>query len=214
MQHTLNDRMLTFAGLFQAAGLVSRTATKGKIIDNYVESSINSLFKINTASVEDIYDGSIHLRFGLEMLMNQMNNKSKFRDIEVTRYAITLLYLEKKLSKNPDMLQTLKEGLDVAQSQAEYFSACHENVIASLADLYKRTISTLNPKIMVTGDETLLQDSNNANLIRALLLAGIRSAMAWRQCGGNRFQLLFKRKAIHTEAKNILDNLPSINTLV
>ncbi|NOY67378.1 MAG: high frequency lysogenization protein HflD [Gammaproteobacteria bacterium] len=214
MQHSLNDRTLTLAGLFQAAGLVSRTANQGKKIDSSVETSINSLFKINSQSVEDIYNGAIHLRFGLEMIRKQMDSKSELKDIATTRYVITLLYLEKKLSKNPEMLKTLEQGLDVAQSQADYFSPCHENVIGGLADLYQKTISTLNPKVMVTGDQTFLRDTDNANLVRTLLLTGIRSAMAWRQCGGSRLQLLFKRRALHAEAGRILDNLPGINTLV
>lgn len=214
MQHTHNERTLAFAGLFQAAGLVERCANHGKKIDSFVETSIKSLFKIDTKSVDDIYDGAIHLRFGLKILIKQMGEKSALRNIEVTRYAITLLYLEKKLSKNADMLNVLQQGLDVAQAQADYFSPCHDNVIANLADLYQKTISTLSPKIMVTGDAQRLQNTSNANLIRALLLTGVRSAMAWRQCGGNRLQLLFKRRATHNEAKRILDNLPSINTLV
>jgi len=214
MQHTLNDRVLAFAGLLQATGLVRRIANQGKQIDSSVETSIKSLLKINTNSVEDIYGGAAHLRFGLETMLTQMGRKPDFRDIEVTRYAITLLYLEKKLSRNPDMLNTLQQGLDVAQSQADYFTPYHENVIASLAGLYQKTVSTLTPKIMVTGEERLLQDTANADLIRALLLAGIRSAMAWRQCGGNRLQLIFKRHVMTREAQSILDNLPSINTLV
>ena len=214
MHHNLNDRVLAFAGLLQATALVRRIANQGKQIDTDVETSIKSLLKINTNSVEDIFDGAINLRFGLETMLTQMGRKPDFRDIEITRYAITLIYLEKKLSNDADMLKTLQQGLDVAQSQADYFSPCHENVIANLAGLYQKTVSTLTPKIMVTGNENLLQDTANADLIRALLLAGIRSAMAWRQCGGNRLQLIFKRRTMTLEAQSILDNLPSINTLV
>jgi len=214
MQHPLNDRVLAFAGLFQAAGLVKRTANQGRQTDVFVETCIQSLFKIDADSVESIYNGAIHLRLGLETLVKQMDSNPEFRDIEVTRYAITLLYLEKKLSRDTEMLQTLTKGLDVTRAQADYFSDCHENVIASLAELYQKTISTLTPKIMVTGDERLLQDNENANLIRALLLAGVRSATAWRQCGGNRLQLIFKRKQIVREAKTLLGKLPAIDTMI
>lgn len=41
-----------------------------------------------------------------------------------------------------------------------------------------------------------LQDSRNADKVRALLLAGIRSAMLWRQLGGRRWQLLFSRRKL------------------
>jgi high frequency lysogenization protein len=44
----------------------------------------------------------------------------------------------------------------------------------------------LSPRIMVNGDPAHLNNPENANRIRALLLAGIRAAMLWRQSGGGR----------------------------
>ncbi len=214
MNHTLHERVLTLAGLFQCAALVRRTATEGKLIDAATEASINSLFVTSPESVEEIYSSEAHLRLGLSVLIKQMGNDARQRDMELTRYVITLLYLEKKLSKSRQMMQKLDDGIDIAQSQAEYFSVTHENVIASLAELYQNTISTLTPKVMVSGDSERLQDNDTANLIRALLLAGIRSAVAWRQCGGTRLQLIFKRRIIVQEAEAILAKLPAIDTLV
>jgi len=213
MNHSLNDQVLCFAGLFQAASLVKRTANIGRKIDYAVDACINSLFVIDAESVEQIYGGSAHLRLGLETLIKQIG-QAELRDIEITRYAITLIHLEKKLSRQQPLLTILEQGIDTAKSQAEYFSCSHDNVIGNLADLYQKTISTITPKIIVTGDESMLRMPANAMLIRTLLLTGIRSAMAWRQCGGSRWQLLFKRKAILNEAKAALDNLPRIDTVV
>ena len=42
-------------------------------------------------------------------------------------------------------------------------------------------LSTLRQRIQVHGDMRNLQQPNNASKIRALLLAGIRSARLWRQ---------------------------------
>jgi high frequency lysogenization protein len=39
------------------------------------------------------------------------------------------------------------------------------------------------------------------------LLAGIRSAVLWRQLGGTRFQLLFSRKRIVSDAEELLELL-------
>lgn len=44
-----------------------------------------------------------------------------------------------------------------------------------------------------------LQQPNNAAKIRALLLAGIRSARLWRQLGGHRWQLVFSRSKLLKE---------------
>ncbi len=214
MKHSLNDRVLTLAGVFQATALVRRCANQAKNIDRDVETCINSLFITNPDTVEDIYAGAIHLRYGLDTLIAQLGNNASLRDAEISRYVITLLYLEKKLSNNRSMLDMMADGINSAKEQADFFTPAHENVIAALADLYQRTISSLRPRIIVNGDPQLLQDPHNAQLIRTLLLAGIRSAIAWRQCGGTRWQLLFKRRAILDEAQRTLDNLPIINTMV
>ena len=214
MKHSLNDRVLSLAGVFQATSLVKRCATQGIKIDNDVQTCINSLFNINPDSVEAIYASTIHLRHGLTTLIAQLGNNADKRDTDISRYFITLLYLEKKLSRSDTMLATLATGISNAQEQAGFFTSTHENVIAALADLYQQTVSTLNPRIMVNGDPIHLQDTQNADLIRTLLLAGIRSAMAWRQCGGTRWQILFKRQAILNEARSTLDKLPTIDTRV
>jgi high frequency lysogenization protein len=214
MKHSLNDRVLTLAGVFQAASLVKRCASQGQNIDKDVETCINSLFNTNPDSVEDIYAGGIHLRLGLNTLIEQIGNNANLRDAEISRYVISLLYLQKKLSRSKTLLATLADGINKAQEQARFFTPAHENVIAALADLYQQTISTLSPRIIVNGDPLVLQDPQNAQLIRTLLLAGIRSAMAWKQCGGTRWQLLFKRQALLDEARNTLDKLPTIDARV
>lgn len=214
MSHSLNDRVLAIAGVFQAAELVNRTAYKGRTIDANVETCITSLFKIDTNSVEDIYGSRSNLQMGLNTMLVQMGSKTGSRDVNIPRYVVSLLHLQKKLSRNNALLKTLTDGLARAQEQVNYFTLTHENVIAGLADLYQQTISTLTPKIMVSGQPERLQESDNAHLIRALLLTGIRSSMAWHQCGGSRWQILTQRKTILREARSILDNLHSIDTRV
>jgi high frequency lysogenization protein len=54
------------------------------------------------------------------------------------------------------------------------------------------------------GDHNYLQQTRIASQIRALLLSAIRSAMLWRQVGGNRWQLLLQRKALAAQVDNLL----------
>jgi high frequency lysogenization protein len=68
------------------------------------------------------------------------------------------------------------------------------DIIAALAELYKDTVSSLQPRIMVKGEESVLRNTDSKNMIRALLLAGMRAAVLWRQRGGNRIRLIFQRK--------------------
>jgi high frequency lysogenization protein len=108
------------------------------------------------------------------------------------------------------LLQKIANGIERAQSQAEHFSITHDNVIASLADIYSETISTLRPRVMVNGEHNHLANSDNANKIRALLLAAMRSAVLWHQNGGSRWQVMFNRKSFVQEAEKILKANPRV----
>jgi high frequency lysogenization protein len=76
-----------------------------------------------------------------------------------------------------------------------------------LGQLYKDTVSQLSPRIIINGEQQHLSNENNASRIRALLLAGLRSAILWRQCGGSRLSLLFNRKRYETETHLLLREL-------
>src|SRR5690606_17906725 len=156
---------------------------------------IRSLFVVDAEATVDIYGDLSALRHGLQVLQRQMGSSGEDRDLDLTRYALSLLTLERKLAARKDLLATISEGLQRAERQREHFHTTHDTVIAALADIYVNTVSTLQPRIMVTGEHGHLQNPDTANRVRALLLAGMRAAVLWNQSGGGRLQLLFKRKA-------------------
>ena len=196
------DRCIALAGVFQAAGLASRIARRGMADSNAMESSLYSLFQVDAATVKDVYGGLSGVSDGLKILLEQLIGE-KARNIDITRYVISLLHLERKLSKRPAMLQELSEGIKGTTRQLEHYPLLHPNILAAMADLYSETISTLRPRIMIQGEPLHLQNTENVNRIRALLLSGIRSAMLWRQCGGNRFQVLLGRKRLTDTANSL-----------
>jgi high frequency lysogenization protein len=206
MKHTEKERVIALAGVFQAAHLVHQVGQIGSHINDAIESSIHSLFVTETEDAADIYNGSAGVITGLGTLFSQLGGDGgSTRQADVTRYALSLLALERKLSSQPAMLAMISEGIELAGSQVEYFgSETHENVVGRLADIYQQTISNLKPRIMVKGDAALLQRPENANLIRALLLAGIRSAVMWHQCGGSRWHFIFRRKKILAICRQLL----------
>lgn len=59
-------------------------------------------------------------------------------------------------------------------------------------------------RLQIHGEMQFLQNPRNAERIRALLLAGIRSATLWQQLGGNRWQLFFSRRKILNDAYALL----------
>lgn len=197
------DRCIALAGVFQAASMAAQMAESGTAESESMEASIRSLLKINADSVEDVYGGLRGVELGLRLIQRQLGDKQT-DNVMVTQYVIALLHLEGKLRKQPAMLQQIKEGIELADRRMEHFPLLHANILAQLADIYSNSISTLKPRIMVQGDPLHLQNPDNVNRIRALLLAGIRSAILWRQCGGGRFQVIFNRKKLAAEARRLL----------
>jgi high frequency lysogenization protein len=192
---------LALAGIFEAATQVEKLATTGlKAKPNY-QTLIHSLFVQHPEKPEDVYAGS--LEQGLEGLI-QFLQKGKKKGSFADRYVHGLLYLQKKLSGNPEMLEIIGQRIQQAHHQLDHFGPDHENLTANLASIYSDTISTFSFRIQVMGEMTYLQQPRIANQIRALLLAGIRSATLWRQMGGSRWQLLLNRGKLLESAERQL----------
>lgn len=206
MTHNKYDQTLALAGIYQATSLVKQIANTGMANSAHIESALETLFRFDAATVEEVYGSVAGVSHGVRVLLQHLNDRTS-RDIEITKYVISLIMLEKKLSNHPDMLDDISEHLNKIESQFEFFSLCHENTFAKLGHVYKETISTLGPKIIVSGEQPHLNNELNASKVRALLLAGIRSAVLWRQCGGSRWQFIFGRKAYITECERILSQI-------
>ncbi len=202
LKNTTNQT-IALAGISQVCLLVQQLATKGTADASALEASISSILKIDSESVSDIFGGLSPLKPGLEQLQQQMTGRH-IANPEQGRYAAQLVFLEMQLSNRPEMLKQIRIGIEKAEAQAEAFGVMHENILASLGDLYHSTISTLPPRIMVNGNEDFLAQPDIINKIRALLLAGIRSTLLWRQCGGTRWKFLFFRKKIQDEIAFLL----------
>jgi len=204
MDHTQQDRTLALAGIYQAARLVQEIARTGSVADANLSPLLETLFRFDANSVLEVYGDSSTVKKGLQVLADQLSGKRQPSDMELTRYAIGLLQLEKSLFRKPSVMDELARQLQATQDKMEYFDLTHENIIASLAEVYQQYVSPLAAKIMVKGEADYLSQTYNANKIRAILLAGIRSAVLWRQCGGTRWQLLFSRKRYLQSAESLL----------
>ncbi len=198
------NRTLALAGIFQAAHLVNSIARQGSAETAAFAASVGTIFQLDAPRVEDIYGGLAGVTRGLELLQAHLAGPRNRRDLETARLIATVLHLERKLSRRRPILAELREGIERASEQATHFSRTHENVIANLADTYLRTVSTVRPRILVNGDHVHLAKQENANKIRVLLLAAIRSAVLWRQCGGHNWQLFFGQRSLARECASLL----------
>ena len=198
------DKIIALAGLFQAVTLVNGLAKRGELPEDGLAVSIGSLFEESPRDVISVYEDVSSLKIGLATLATSMGKTRTMDDADLLAYALSCMHLERKLNRKQQVFQGIRTGLDRAKEQVEQFSLLHENVIANLANIYVTHVSTLKPRIMVKGEHTYLSNRRNINRIRALLLAAIRSAVLWQQCGGGRMDLFVRRKKIAVTAAELL----------
>lgn len=206
MKYSDEERAIALAGMFQACHLVQQVARQGLADPQALAANIHSLFQVDTESVIDAYGELRELAPGLRLAYRQLSGAEP-RDNELTRYLLSLVQLERKLSGHRRRLEKIAQGIASAAARLAHFPQTHSNILASLADIYAENLSTLKPRIMVSGESVYLQNPDNVNRIRALLLSGIRSAMLWRQIGGRRRQLLFGRERVVHALERLLDKL-------
>lgn len=196
-QYTDQDKAIALIGIYQAAQQVFELATTGKTDELAFQTSINSLFSENPQNTLDIFGGDVeNIQLGVNTLLAQMSSDQSVsnRNIEITKYVLTLMILEKNISKEDGVFDKVFRVIDSAKDNRSHFDDFHENIIATLARAYSENISKINPRIMVNGQHGHLNNPKTANKIRALLLAGIRAVVLWRQVGGSRWGLIWSRK--------------------
>lgn len=190
---SIENSTLALAGMYQSAKLVRDIARKGLIDQEPFEASLNSILKIDASSVEDVYGESVDLKVGLQTLCKQLGTGTQ-RTLEITHYVLGMMILERKLMKKHEMLEKIQTGIEATKAKTEILALSDPEIIKDLANLYVDTLSKFNFRIKVNGERRFLENPNNAEKIRALLFAGIRSGVLWRQMGGNRLHLIFSRK--------------------
>lgn len=189
----IHDRVIALSALMQSVTLVQQIAETGQVDNDDMQTMLQSLLVMDAPDTESVYSEISKLKTGIRQFNNQLSKRKKPGDIVVLRYAIGILHLQRKLAKRPAMLDLITRELDQIPQQVEYFgSITSPQVIARFADIYQRTVSELTPRIQVFGDSTYLQQADNVNRIRALLLSGIRAAVLWQQKGGRRWQFLLQ----------------------
>jgi len=214
MNPSLRDRTLALAGLFQAARLTQQLAREGRVDADALAASVHSLFMIDAATTAEVFGGTRGVALGLRLLRDKLAGRTEPGDMEIARYVVALLQLERMLERRVEAQDAIRRGLEAAESQTKSLEPdggepLATTMVEKVAELYTQTISPLGPRVMVNGEQGYLANSLIAAKVRCALFAGIRAAFLWRQLGGRRWQLLFQRKQIANEAGAILTAAPA-----
>jgi high frequency lysogenization protein len=210
----MKDQTITFAAICQVADQVQQVSRTGQVTDEDFSVLLQSIIETSPVNTLAVYGGKIdNIKKGLELLISHLGSddgitgSKKNKDPELTRYIISLINLERRLAKQPQQLNALGERINATERQLEHYALTSDILTASFASIYSDIISPLGHKIQVTGEPSILKQNVNQYKIRALLLAGIRAAVLWRQVGGKRRHILFSRKKIVDTAKELLNTI-------
>jgi len=205
VQDRLDNITIALAGMLQAITLIRELTQTGKLQESAFKASLHSIFQTQPRDILSVYGGLPGIQLGLTNVIQFASKEAK--DPLQNRYLLSLIHLQKKLAYSPKTLKILADRLKQVQKQVDYFSLTHPTVIANLADIYQTTMSAFRFRIIMLGNQRILNVRENMDKVRALLLAGIRSAVLWRQMGGSRLQLLFSRAKLKIAAEKILSQI-------
>ena len=195
MSFSLDDRVMALAGIAQALQQVRRIAETGHSEASVVRTAMDSVFRIDAESPAAVYGGEANLAAGLRVLQGYFGNQN--RDDALPRLALAVLQLERRFVKETAAVEKVHAGILRAAAQAsELGDSAHPDVLTALGGLYADTISQLKPRVMVQGNPHYLGQAGVVAEIRALLLAAVRSAVLWRQVGGNYWDFLFAKRGM------------------
>lgn len=200
----MKDRTVALAGVMQATELVRQAAWHGTWSGYAASTSLRSLFRIEADSVDTVFGGVGNLKLGLETLVTLLRGEN--RSADALRYAVGLLQLERRFMRQRRMQETIGQRLQEIEADGEELEAHEREDLQAheIAQLYADTISTLTPRIVVSGRPQHLKRDRTVDWVRTLLLCGLRSAVLWDQLGGGRLELLFRRRRILSEATELL----------
>lgn len=198
------DRVFALGGVFQAASLARDIALTGSCDATAFAASRETLFNFEPESVEDVFGSAQGVAVGVRTLLQQLEHLRQ-RDLEISRYVVSLLHLADRLMKSDTSMRGLHNDLTALARRREHFDLGDGVQHEQLSTIYQERISTLGPRIMIRGEPLHLQNPDNAARIRTALLCGIRAAVLWRQAGGSKLGLLLRRRSIAAMARDLVD---------
>lgn len=206
MDSQLKYRVMALAAVCQAVELVRLVAREDNSPEQLHRIMFKSITMVDADNPEQIYGDMHDLSLGYRTLCQQLGNQPE-KDVDITRYIVSILTLERKLTPNGRAMSKLGERIGDLQRSLSHFDILDSNIVANMADIYSEVISPLGKRIEVFGSPQFLQVQANQHKVRALLLAAVRAAVLWRQLGGKRRQLIFSRQAILDVAQHSLNHL-------
>ena len=124
---------------------------------------------------EAVFGNIQGVKLGLRCVKDMLTDASNEDNIAMGVYIKGLFKLESQFRKRSDLQDIVATRLGHVNFKAQHFSDDAVELAASISSIYQDTISHLPYRIEVKGSVQHLQETKNADLVRTLLLAGLRS---------------------------------------
>lgn len=194
----ISERTIALAGVIQACAQVQSLARKGIVEPSAYDGSIKSILVLDAVNTPAIYGGISGVRSGLTLMVNGVLNSAAPENVEILRYAMTILQLQRQLYSDRERFNKFATDIERLSSKSE------DELVDACSKVYQSYVSTLQPQVIVQGEEVHLQNAEVPPKVRALLLAALRSAVLWQQKGGGRFRILWERTRMQSSARFLL----------
>lgn len=199
------QRTLALGALFQAGLLADQLAATGARDSRAMTPLLNGILCLNSLDVDEVYPSRSTIEPGLRLLRDALTGKQRRDNFRQVGHALALIQLSRVANRKTAVKTNLRDRLEALVAQRDHFpdvattEFCHR-----AAGIYAQTLSTLSYRIQVHGDPDVLRNADNAAVIRALFLAGVRAAFLWHHNGGRRWQLVVQRRRILDEIDQLL----------
>ena len=176
----LENQTLALAGMFQAAALVDELAVHGNCDTNVFDCSINSLFTIDAATARDALGDISCLSRGFEAMGDYLGGENRSPGRNIAYYLLSMLKISTQVLRDPDLAQKLLDGLERIEHSTSEFDMSRGSVINKIDGLYQDSISSLNPRILVRGEQNYLRNDDKCGQNQGPVICGytLRCALA------------------------------------
>lgn len=194
----LRDQALALAGVAQFALYAHELGADGRNEPERIEAARYAIFCTDPDSAIDVFGDLSNVGDGMAFLKGQLAGKRPdAKAAVIARYIGQLLRLSGSLLKNEAALSQIRGAIDRARLAEAV------DVPGILDDAYRKSVSPIKPQIMLHGHPTYLGNEAIQAQARMHLLAAVRCAILWRQCGGGFLTLFLRRKALLKSIENI-----------
>ena len=194
-----DDYVIALSALVQSAYIVNRLATSEHVANEDSKILLKSIYKTDTFDSISIYENKRNIVEGLNILKDILIGKNDIFLINIQKYALSMMLIQKNISKISDLQDLIRKKIDNYEENS-MMATNFDDLIKYSENIYKEYIAIIRPKVVISGKKEYLE--KNSSLIRALLLSGIRAAFLWHYHGGSKWQLMFRRSEILNKCNN------------